>query len=71
MLAIPPTLLDILRLQPGAKVGIAVQSGRLAVEPQRRPRYSLAELLARCDSKAFRKEEREWLESPPVGRELI
>ncbi len=29
MLAVPPALLDILRLQPGAQVGIAIESGRL------------------------------------------
>jgi antitoxin ChpS len=27
MLAVPPALLDILRLQPGAKVGITVRKG--------------------------------------------
>ena len=46
MLAVPPALLDILRLRPGAKVGMAVERGRLVVEPQKRPRYTLAELLA-------------------------
>jgi antitoxin ChpS len=77
MLAVPPALLDILRLKAGTKVGIAIQSGRLIVEPQRRPRYTLDELLAQCDSKAPRgktprdKEEREWLDSKPVGGELI
>ena len=54
MLAVPPALLDILHLQPGAKVGIAVESGRLVVEPQQRPRYTLDELLAQCDPKARR-----------------
>jgi len=54
MLAVPPALLDILNLQPGAKVGIAVQSGRLVVEPQQRSRYTLDELLARCNPKAPR-----------------
>ena len=72
MLAVPPALLDILHLQPGAKVGIAVQSGRLVVEPQQRPRYTLDELIAQCNPKARRtKQEREWLESKPVGGELI
>ena len=77
MLAVPPALLDILHLQPGAKVGIAVESGRLIVEPQRRRRYTLNELLAQCDPKAprargrSRKEEQEWLDSKPVGGELI
>jgi len=72
MLAVPPALLDILRLRPGAKVGMAVEDGRLVVEPQQRPRYTLDELLARCDPKAPRtREEREWLDEKPVGAELI
>jgi antitoxin ChpS len=54
MLAVPRALLDILNLQPGAKVGIAVESGRLVVEPRQRPRYTLDELLALCDPKAPR-----------------
>jgi antitoxin ChpS len=72
MLAVPPALLDILRLRSGAKVGIAVESGRLVVEPQHRPRYTLDELLAQCNPKAARtKEEREWLDSKPAGAELL
>ncbi|MEN6600802.1 MAG: antitoxin, partial [Bryobacteraceae bacterium] len=46
MLAVPPALLDLLCLRPGAKVGITVESGRLVVEPRQRPHYSLDELLA-------------------------
>ena len=72
MLAVPPALLDILHLRPGTKVGLAVQSGRLIVEPQQRPRYTLDELLAQCNPQARRsKEEREWLDGKPVGGELI
>jgi antitoxin ChpS len=72
MLAVPPALLDILRLQPEAKVGVAVESGRLVVEPHPRRRYTLDELLAQCDPKAPRaREEQEWFDSKPVGRELI
>ena len=72
MLAVPPALLDILQLRPGATVGIAVKSGRLIVEPQQRPRYTLHELLALCNPKAQRsKEEREWLNAKPTGAELI
>jgi antitoxin ChpS len=71
-LAVPPALLDILRLRPGAKVGIAVESGRLVVAPQRRPRYTLDELLAQCNPKAARsKEEREWLGNRTTGGELL
>ncbi len=69
MLAVPPALLDILHLRPGAKVGLAVRGGRLVVEPQQRPRYSLGELLAQCNPKARRsKEERE---CKPTGGELL
>jgi antitoxin ChpS len=72
MLAVPPALLDILQLQPGAKVGITVENGRLVVEPQQRRRYTLDELLAKCDPKARRsKKEREWEGSKPIGGELI
>jgi antitoxin ChpS len=72
MLAVPPALLDILRLRPGAQVGIAVENGRLVVEPRQRPDYTLDELLAQCDPKAARsKEDRDWLRGKPVGGELI
>jgi antitoxin ChpS len=72
MLAVPPALLDILQLQPGAQVGITVESGRIVVQPRTRPRYTLGELLAQCDPKARRsKREREWLDSKRAGRELI
>ncbi len=72
MLAVPPALLDVLQLRPGAKVGITVESGRLVVEPQQRRRYTLDELLAQCDPKAPpAKQEQEWLESKPVGGELF
>jgi antitoxin ChpS len=80
MLTVPPALLHVLQLQPGARVGIAVESGRLVVQPRKRPRYSLDELLAQCDPKARHskqgskrasKQEREWLDSKFVGRELI
>jgi antitoxin ChpS len=72
MLAVPPALLDVLRLRPGAKVGLTVQSGRLVVEPQPRPRYTLEELLAQCNARASRsREDREWLNSVPAGGELV
>jgi len=72
MLAVPPALLDILRLRPGATVGIAIERGRLVVEPRQRRRYNLDELLAPCDPRAPRaRQERGWLDSKPVGGELI
>jgi antitoxin ChpS len=72
MLSVPPALLDILGLRPGGKVGISVKKGRLVVEPQPRPRYTLDELLAQCKPKAARtREERKWLDNKPAGAELL
>jgi antitoxin ChpS len=72
MLAVSPALLDILNLQPGAKVIIAIRNGRLVVEPQPRPGYTLDELLAQCNPKARRsKEDRQWLNDESLGGELI
>ena len=72
MLAVPPAILDMLHLQAGAMVGIAVEDGRLVVDPKVRPRYSLDELLAQCDSSTeISAEDREWLDAKPVGDELL
>jgi antitoxin ChpS len=72
MLAVPPAILEILQLKAGAKVTMSLSGGRLVVEPQRSPRYTLDELLAASDySKPQPREEREWVDAPSVGRELI
>jgi len=72
MLAVPPAILDILHLHAGATVGLAVDHGRLVVEPTLRPHYSLDELLAQCDASAeVSAEDQDWLDSKPVGRELL
>ena len=74
MLAVPPALLDVLHLAPGAKVGLAVDNGRLVIEPQARPRYTLVELLAEAEAAGMYPlpaKEREWIDAPAVGNELI
>ena len=72
MLAVPPAILDLLHLRAGATVGVAVDNGRLVVEPCQRPRYSLDELLAQCDASAeVSDEDRQWLDAKPVGGELL
>ena len=55
-----------------ATVGVAVTDGRLVVDPRPQPRYTMAELLAASDySQPQTAEEREWVDAPAVGRELI
>jgi antitoxin ChpS len=71
MLAVPPAILDLLHLEAGATVGIAIDGERLVVQPRSRPRYTLDELLAQCGRRtALSKEDRAWLDLPAVGREL-
>ena len=72
MVAIPKAMLDALDLAPDAAVGLSIKAGRLIVDPKKRRRYSLEELLAQCKPSAQRsREDRDWLSSPPAGREVI
>jgi antitoxin ChpS len=72
MLAGPPALLDVLLLAAGAPGGRAGDNARLVVEPKARPRYTMAELLAASDySQPQPPEEREWVDVPAIGRELL
>lgn len=72
MMVVPPALLEVLNLQAGAQVGLSVDQGRLVVDPNPRPRYSLDELLAASDySQPQTCEDREWVDAPAVGGELL
>ncbi len=72
MLTLPPAFLEQLHLQAGATVGMTVADGQLLVNPKPRPRYTLAELLAASDySQPQAPEEREWIDAPAVGGELL
>ncbi len=72
MLAVPPALLELLHLAAGDAVGMTVDQGRLVIEAQPRPRYSLDELLSQCDPTAgYSDEDRDWLESSRTGNELL
>lgn len=71
MLTLSPAVLEEMHLSAGATVGLEVDGDRLLVKPAR-PRYTLDELLSQCDPNApITEEEREWLDAPPVGREII
>jgi antitoxin ChpS len=69
MLAVPPALLDMLRLAAGSQVRIDFKDGNLVVAPRR---YRMAELLAASDYSAPQPaEQREWIDARPVGGELL
>jgi antitoxin ChpS len=72
MLAVPPAILDLLRIGPGSTVGLTVDRDRLVIDPKPRPHYTVDELLDGSDYSGTRlQEEQEWLASPAIGRELI
>lgn len=72
MLAVPPAILEILDFKAGTPVGIAIEDGRLVVAGRPRPRYALADLLARCEPEADAPEDdRVWASSGAVGGELL
>jgi antitoxin ChpS len=53
-------------------VGLAVDGERLVMQSRPKPRYTLEELLAASDySQPRTPEEREWIDAPPVGHELL
>lgn len=72
MMTIPKPLVEELGLQANTKLEVSVQDGKIIAVPRKRPKYTLEELLAQCDFDApLSEEEREWLNDPPVGREII
>ncbi|HFZ8993019.1 TPA: antitoxin [Citrobacter freundii] len=72
MLAVPPAVLKTLGLSTDSEVGMTIDNGCLIIEPQKRPRYSLEELLAQCDPHAeMSEEDREWIDAPAAGKEIL
>lgn len=72
MLAVPPAVLKTLGLSTDSEVGMTIDNGCLIIEPQKRPRYSLEQLLAQCDPHAEISEEgREWIDAPATGKEIL
>lgn len=72
MLAVPPAILNLLQMEPGTRVSMVVEAGRLIIEPNPRKKYSLQELLAQCDASApVSDEDAAWTSSSAMGRELL
>lgn len=69
MLAVPPAILEMLKLKAGTTIGVAVEGHRWIIETRPRQRYALEELLAQCDASQPLSEE--WLGTKRVGRELL
>ena len=70
---IPASVLEAAHVDLEQVVDMREEAGRIIIEPVRtRPRHTLEELVAQCHPKKRRsREEREWLDAPPVGREAL
>ena len=71
VVALPPAILKQLDIAAQSTVAIAVSGSDILLRPQRRPRYSLAELLANCDQDAAWQLDEDWTSGAPEGRELL
>jgi antitoxin ChpS len=71
-ITIPREAMDQLGLSTKSRMIIYMEDGKFAAKKQNRPRFKLADLLAQCDfSIPPTQEELDWLNDPPVGREII
>jgi antitoxin ChpS len=72
MLAVPPALLDVMQLQAGSSVGVSLDGAKLVVEATPPVRYKLDDLLAQSDYDYVPDQnERDWLDAPAIGGQLL
>ena len=72
MVAIPPVMLTQLDMKAGEDVRLEVDGANVVIKPAPRKGWDLAALLAESDYEMpITNEEREWLDAPRVGDELI
>jgi antitoxin ChpS len=73
VMAVPMQILSMLHIGAGSQVNVNVVDGKLVIEPKARPHFTLAELLAQCNEEnmALTAEDREWLDTKPVGKETL
>lgn len=73
VMTVPKKILSLIHLDVGAQVELSVREGMLLVAPREKPRYTLGELLARCDARSWSlsREDRAWLRTGPVGKETL
>lgn len=72
--SLPKKVLALLELEAGAEVSVAVEDGKVVLAPVR-PRLSLAQLIkeqaALDDRRVPGLRDRDWLDAPRQGRELL
>jgi antitoxin ChpS len=71
-LSIPKSEVEDLHLEGVSSLDVTLEGESFVLRPRKKPGYTLQELLDQCDySIPMDEEEREWLDAPRVGHELI
>jgi antitoxin component of MazEF toxin-antitoxin module len=73
VIALTAESLRELGVRPGDEVEVMPSNERTLLLRRFRPKYTIDEILDRCDPRAFERtpEDEEWLNMPSVGRELL
>lgn len=73
MIAIPPSIINMLNLHIGENVSLELNSNNaIVIKPLQRKKPTLNDLLAQCDTKApMPAPDAEWDALRPVGNELL
>ena len=73
VMAVPKKILSLVGLDAGSQVEVSVENGRLIVEPKKRRRYTLAELLSRCRQEDLTPGDKDqaWLQGRRTGKEAL
>ncbi len=69
---IPKAIARMINLEKDQTVTIEAKDGRIIITPVlERKKYTINELLSQCDPKAVAldKEDKEWINAEPVGKE--
>ena len=69
---IPKAVVESIGLHLNQEVDIEAVNGRIIITPSKTVEYSLNELLCQCkpESMVLSNEDNEWINSPPVGKEI-
>ncbi len=69
---IPKAIVESVGLQLDQKVNVEAVDGKIVITPVKTKEYSLKDLLNQCETETMKldREDEEWLNSPPVGKEI-
>jgi antitoxin component of MazEF toxin-antitoxin module len=70
---IPKSVVESVGLHINQEVEIEAINGKIIITPSKTVEYSLDDLLSQCKPEAMTlsQEDKAWIDSPPVGKELL